>query len=91
MLVRIEQHLVRLERIGPYDERPAVRQLGMSCLQLQPFAAQNGPVLAPVELEGFAGLEHQRHERAPARRLLLDLTVRSPRRMKAATRLYEPS
>src|SRR3546814_19486743 len=32
---RIEQHLVRLQRIGPDDERLAVRQLGMCGLPLQ--------------------------------------------------------
>ena len=36
---RVKQHLVGLERIGPYDERPAVRELSVGHLQLGPLAA----------------------------------------------------
>jgi len=42
-------------------------------LQLDPLAADNGPVLTPVELESFARLEDQRNEYAAAGRLLLPL------------------
>lgn len=52
-----------------------------------PLAADTGPVFAPVELEGLARREGQRHEHAPsgsAGLLLLGLT---PGPGKAATRL----
>ena len=69
---RVEQHLVGLQQIGPHDERPAVRQLGMGHLQLDTLAAKQGPVFAPVELEGLARPEHQGNEgAAPAGLLLL--------------------
>ena len=74
----IEQHLVGLEQIGPHDERPAVRQLGMRHLQLRALAGEQGPVLAPVELEGFAWREDQRHEGAAPAGLLLTLAVGLP-------------
>ena len=33
----------------------------MSNLKFDPFTADIGPIFAPVELEGFPGLEHQRY------------------------------
>jgi hypothetical protein len=39
----VEQHLVRLQQIGPDDERPAVRQLGMGHLQLGPLRPPRSP------------------------------------------------
>src|SRR3546814_20105491 len=48
---RIEQHLVRLQRIGPDDERLAVRQLGMCGLQLNPLAGNHRQVFAPRSAE----------------------------------------
>jgi hypothetical protein len=75
MIVGIEQHLVRLQRIGPHDERPAVRQLEVRHLQLGALTADDRPVLAPVELEGLAWLEHQRHEGAAPAGLLLPLPI----------------
>src|SRR5271166_5797164 len=48
MMMRIEQHLVRLQRIGPDNEGTAVAKLEVSGLQLCPFAADNRPVLTPV-------------------------------------------
>ena len=74
----VEQHLVRLQRIGPHDEGAAERQLEMRDLQLGPLAAQDRPVLAPVELEGFAGLERQRHERAAPGALLFPYPLGLP-------------
>ena len=71
----VEQHLVSLEGISPYNERLAVRQLGVRRLQLDALAAQNGPVFAPVELEGLARLEDQRHEGAAAAGLLFKLSI----------------
>ena len=52
--VAIKRHLVGLQQIGAHDERPAVRQLGVSHLQLGALTAQKCPILAPVELEGLA-------------------------------------
>ncbi len=62
----VEQHLVGLQRVGAQQKGPAVRQLELGDLQLGAFAADHGPVLAPVELEGFAGGEAQRNEGAAA-------------------------
>ena len=75
---RVEQHLMGLERIGPYNECLAVRQLGMRGLQLDALAAQNGPVLAPVELKSLAWLEDRRHERSATAGLLLYLSPSLP-------------
>ena len=75
---RVEQHLVGLERIGSHDERSAVRELGVRRLQLGPLAAEHGPVLAPVELEGLARREDQGNERAAAAGLGIALTVGLP-------------
>ncbi|MNU07908.1 hypothetical protein D3C72_2537200 [compost metagenome] len=57
MVVRIEQHLVRLQKIGPNNEGAAVAQLRMCDLQLGAFIANDGPVFRPVELEGFSWLK----------------------------------
>ena len=53
--MRVEQHLVGLQQVGPEQERPAVRELDVGDLQLRALAAQHRPVLAPVELEGLPG------------------------------------
>ena len=78
VVMSVEQHLVGLQRVRPHNEGPAVRQLGMGDLQFDALAAQNRPVLAPVELERLARREDQRHERTAPGRLLLRLTVRLP-------------
>ena len=57
MPVRVEQHLMGLQGIGPQKEGPAVRQLDMRHLQLHPLAADDRKVLAPVKLERLAGAE----------------------------------
>ena len=44
-----------------------MRQLELGDLQLGALAADDGPVFAPVELEGFAGGEAQRNESASGR------------------------
>ena len=75
----VEQHLVGLERIGPHDERLAVRQLGVRGLQPGLLAGDHGPVLAPVELERLARLEHQRHECPAPAGLRVTLAVGLPR------------
>ncbi len=79
----VEQHLVGLQRIGPHQKRPAVRQLDMGNLQLDPFATNVGPVFAPVELESLAGLKHQRNVGAASRRLRSPMPVRAPRAGKS--------
>jgi hypothetical protein len=50
----------------------------MRHLQLGPLTCNNSPVLAPVELEGFAGRKDQRHEGAPAGGLQLTLPFSLP-------------
>ena len=74
----VEQHLVRLQQVGPHVEGPAVAELEVRNLQLGALAAEHGPVLAPVELEGLAGLEDQRHEGAAASGLLGFLALERP-------------
>lgn len=69
MPVRVEQHLVGLQGIGPQKEGPAVRQLDMGDLELHPLATDYRKVLAPVELERLAGAESQGDEGAAPRRL----------------------
>jgi hypothetical protein len=78
----VEQHLVRLQEIGADNERAAVTELGMRRLQLGPLAANDRPVLAPVELESFPRLENQRNKRTPTSCLLLSLPLRLPRARK---------
>ena len=57
-MVRVKQHLVRLQWIGADEEGAAVAKLDMGCLQLNPIAADDRPILAPVELERLARLEY---------------------------------
>ena len=52
--MRIKQHLMRLQQIGPNQEGAAMRQLDVRHLQLNPLSANIGPVFAPVELECLA-------------------------------------
>jgi hypothetical protein len=51
--ILVGRELGRFDLVSPNNECPAVRQLGVGCLQLDLLAAQDGPVLAPVELEGL--------------------------------------
>jgi hypothetical protein len=76
----VKQHLVGLQGIGPQQKRPAVRQLDMRHLPFGAFAAQNGKVFAPVELEGLAGIKMQRHKGPAPRRLLFALPICFPNR-----------
>jgi hypothetical protein len=57
VVMRIKQHLMRLRQIGPHEVRTAVAELEVGDLQLGADAVDLDPVLAPVELEGFAGRE----------------------------------
>ncbi len=70
--------VVGLQRIGAQQKGPAVRQLDMRHLQLGAFATHHRKVLAPVELEGIAGVKMQRHKGPAPRRLLFSLAVRLP-------------
>jgi len=54
-------HLVGLGEIAAPVKRPAVAELGVGDLQLRLFPPDGQPVLAPVELEGLARREGERH------------------------------
>ena len=91
--MRVEQHLVGLQRIGADEEGAAVAKLEMRRLQLYPLAADDRPVLAPVELKRFARLEYQGNESASAGRLLLLLPMLFPaagKRRNTTVRPLEP-
>jgi hypothetical protein len=60
--VCVEQHLVALLQVGAVKESPAVAELEVRHLQLGADAVDDDVVLAPVELEGLARAERQRHE-----------------------------
>ena len=92
MDVRVEQHLVRLQRIGAQEERPAVAQLELRHLELGALAGHHRPVLAPVELERLARRKGQRHKgAAPSgpRQLLLRLSPRPGKRRHPVIRALE--
>ena len=50
----------------------------MGDLKLDPFAADTGPVFAPVELERLTRLEDQRHKSAAPSRLLSTVPIITP-------------
>jgi hypothetical protein len=66
VVVGVEEHLVRLQQIGPDAERPAMAELEMRHLQLGALAGNHRPILAPVELERLPWPKYQRDERAAA-------------------------
>lgn len=59
MVVGVEQHLVRLQKVGPNDEGAAVAELRMGHLQLGTLVPDDRPVFRPVEREGFSNAVHQ--------------------------------
>ena len=66
-----------------------MRALDMGRLQFNPFTADVGPVIAPIELEGFIGFEHQKHLGAASRRLLGRVPIcapSTPKRLRHARR-----
>ena len=69
--VCVEQHLVALARIGHEPEGPRCTQLQVRDLHAVVDAAHHQTLFAPVELEGFAEFEDQRHEGAGADELAL--------------------
>jgi len=79
MGVGVEQHLVGLQRVGPNQESATAAQFCVCDLQLHPFAVDDRPVFAPVELEGFTGPERQGNKSPAANRVLLTLAVLLPR------------
>jgi hypothetical protein len=50
----------------------------MRHLQLDPLAADIGPILASIELERLAWRKHQRHESSPIRRVVRALAFAFP-------------
>ncbi|EHS50593.1 hypothetical protein PDO_5361, partial [Rhizobium sp. PDO1-076] len=52
--VGVEQHLVRLQQVGPDQKSPTVRQLDMGDLKLRALAAYHGIIFTPIEMECFA-------------------------------------
>ena len=78
MPVGIEQHLMRLQPIGPDQKCAAVGQLDMGDLKLETLAPDIGPVLAPIELERLAWLKDQRHENTTVSRMLSTLSFAPP-------------
>jgi len=74
-----ERDLARAaERIDLPQHVAVVRQLGVRHLQLGLLAGNDRPVLAPVELERFARMEHQRHEDTAPAGLGITLSVGLP-------------
>lgn len=67
-----------------------MRALDMGRLQFNPFTADVGPVIAPIELEGFIGFEHQKHLGAASRRLLGRVPICAPSTPKGCDTLVGP-
>jgi hypothetical protein len=78
MVMRVEQHLVGLQQISADDEGAAVAKLDVRHLQLDANAADNRKILAPVELESFAGCKRQWYEASPASSLLQPFALLLP-------------
>ncbi len=78
VMMRVEQHLMGLQQIGTQEERTAVTELELCHLQLRALAVDDGPVLAPVELERFAGRKPERNKRPAPGRLCLLVLLLSP-------------
>ena len=75
--VRIEQHLVALARVGHEPEGSAGTQLEVRDLHAVVDAADHQALFAPVELEGFAEFEGQRHKGLGGDRLAFALAPRA--------------
>ncbi|MNY02987.1 hypothetical protein D3C86_1355820 [compost metagenome] len=78
VVMGIEQHLVRLQKIRPDDERPGIAKLCMGHLQFGALIADDCPVFRPVELEGLTRIKGQRNERPTSRCLQLPLQISFP-------------
>src|ERR1700744_4547795 len=66
------------ETIGAQEEGVAATELEIRDLQLRALAVDDGPVLAPVELERFAGRKPERNKRPAPGRLCLLVLLLSP-------------
>ena len=67
-VMSVEHHLLRLARIGPHEQHPAVAQPHMRHLHRHRRAVDQHDLVAPVELIGLAGRKAERNERANRRR-----------------------
>ena len=67
----IEDHLLRLSRIGPHKHHPAVAEPDMGDLHRRGHTVDHDNLVAPVELIGIARREEQRHIGIGGRRSLL--------------------
>ena len=72
--VSVKEHFVALAGVGHQPEGPTGAQLQVRHLQTTVDAADHQTFFAPVELEGFAQLERQRHEGAWRTRFATALT-----------------
>ena len=82
MIMGVKQHLVGLKKIGAEKKRAAVRQFEVRHLQLDPLAADDRPILAPVELERLSRLKDQWNKRSAPAGLLFTLPFCLPRASK---------
>src|SRR5690606_38753231 len=78
MVVRVEQHLMRLKDIGQHKEGAAVAELEVRDLKLGAKTVNDRPVLTPVELERLSRRKRERHKSAASARLLLDAVLVFP-------------
>ena len=69
--MRVENHLLRLARIGANERHAAVAQTHVRDLHGRRHAVEHNDLVAPVELVGFARLEAQRHIGGRRQRALL--------------------
>jgi hypothetical protein len=63
-IVGVEHHLLRLARIGPHEQHPAVAQPDMRHFHRHCRAVDQHDLLAPVELISLARGKAERNERA---------------------------
>jgi hypothetical protein len=59
--VRVEDHLLRLPRIGPDEDHPAVTEPDMGHLHRGRDPIDQNDLVAPVELVSLSRIEAQRH------------------------------
>ena len=57
----VKYHLLRLTRVGPHEEHPAVAEADVRHLHRGRRAIDHYDLMAPVELVGFPWIEAQRH------------------------------
>jgi hypothetical protein len=90
--VGVEHHLLRLARIGPHEQHPAVAEPDLRHLHRHRDPGDQHHLVAPVELVGLARREAQRHERRHRRRGPLALPAgRVPPHRVVAALVAEPA